>query len=89
VEIIVKLHQDIALSLRDPAPPPPVVDELVRVVEGLGGTLSPLHPGGVDPLLVPFYRVEVDEAGVEHALEALLASDAVDAAYTKPADELP
>lgn len=89
MEIVLKLRPDVALALPGPAPSSPAAEELVRVVEGLGGTLSPMHPGEVDPLLAPYYLVEVDEGSVERALETLLASDAVDGAYVKPADELP
>ena len=89
MEIILKLHPDIALALQGSAPPLPAAEELGRVIEELGGTLTPLHPGEVDPLLAPFYRVEVEEDATQRALEALLASDAVDGAYVKPADEPP
>lgn len=89
VEIILKVRPDIALALRAPAPPTSAAAELVRTVEGLGGTLSPLHPEEADPLLAPFYRVEVEEGTTQRALDALLASDGVDGAYVKPLDEPP
>lgn len=89
MEIILKLRPDVALALQAPAPPTPAAEELVRTVEVLGGTLVPLHPGEVDPLLAPFYRVEVEEGETQRALEALLAADGVDGAYVKPLDEPP
>ncbi len=89
MEIIVKLHPDVALEFQSRRLQSPVATELARVVEALGASLSPLHPGEVDPSLTPFYRLDVGNADAERALDALRASGAVDGAYVKPADEPP
>ncbi len=52
--------------------------------------ILPLHPDTNDPNLSTFYTVEVaDEAQAEQTLNRLRSSALVEAAYVKPADELP
>lgn len=64
---------------------------LRRELEELGVVLRPVHPGTDDPLLAPYFAVEVedDEELAERVLTVLRGSPVVDAAYTKPAAELP
>jgi hypothetical protein len=81
VQITVKLGPD-ASSDRDMS--------LFRSVEEMGVTFAPLHPDSPDRELASYFRVEVPEGiDVEQVLDVLRSSPAVEAAYLKPADELP
>ena len=63
---------------------------LFRSVEEMGVTLAPLHPDSPDRELASYFRVDVPEGiDVEQVLNVLRSSPTVEAAYVKPADELP
>lgn len=78
VQIIVKLRSE-----RD-APSP--ADELAREFEL---ALEPMHPRSEDRTLSTYFSADVPDERVEEVLGRLRASPAVEAAYVKPADELP
>jgi hypothetical protein len=54
-----------------------------------GVTLMPMHPGVDDSTLASYFTADVDDDQVETVLDALRSSAAIEAAYVKPADELP
>lgn len=70
---------------------PSELDELRGRLDQLGVELEPVHPGEDDPLLAPYFAVEVpeDEGLADGVLSVLNESAAVEAAYVKPAAELP
>ena len=58
--------------------------------EEYGVTLRPLHPNAQDALLCSYYSVIItDEATAHEVLTRLRRSTRVEAAYVKPADEMP
>jgi hypothetical protein len=91
VQISVQVQPDLAPAVDGRESPTAEVDELRRGLEELGVSLQPVHPGVDDPLLVPFFTVEVpdDEELAARVLAVLEESSAVEAAYVKPPDELP
>jgi hypothetical protein len=49
-----------------------------------------LHPGREDPLLAPYFTVEVpDAATAERVIAGLQNCEAVEAAYLKPPEAMP
>jgi hypothetical protein len=90
MQVTVKIRPQYSEALHDVAAAGPAIGELLQIVEERGLSLEPEHPGETDPLLTPYFRVEVpDEAAAEDVSAALRTSEAVEAAYVKPADELP
>lgn len=87
MEVTVKIRPEYAASLQELAADP-TITELLGIVEERGLSLEPEHPGETDPLLTPYFRVQVaDEAAANEVSQALRTSEAVEAAYVKPADE--
>ncbi len=65
-------------------------EELVRIANEFGVTVEPVHPGVQDPQLASYFTVRVpDGPTAERVIQRLRQSDRVEAAYVKPADELP
>ena len=65
-------------------------EPLLSSLAQLGVDLQPTHPDIDEPLLLPYFQVEVpDEGTAQKVLEQLKKSVEVEAAYVKPADELP
>jgi hypothetical protein len=89
VEISVQLRPDVALALQGMSEAPPEADDLARRAEELGVSLQPVHPGETDPLLAPFFYVDAPDEEAERILTELAATPGVEAAYLKPAAELP
>ena len=52
--------------------------------DGLGATLSPLHPGTEDPELATYFVARVEGADAERIAQGLMRLDGVDGAYVKP-----
>jgi hypothetical protein len=68
----------------------PASDELTRSAARLSIELRPIHPGTTDPDLARYFTAEVpDRTTVDRVIAQLLQSEAVEAAYIKPPDELP
>lgn len=91
MDINAQVRADTASALSGRAPPTVEAETLQSQLEELGVALRPVHPGTDDPLLAPYFAVEVedDEELVEQVLAVLRHSPVVEAAYTKPAAELP
>lgn len=67
-----------------------VVSQIARAARQMGLTLAPQHPGSTDPVLRTYFVVEApDAAAAELAARSLRACLGVEAAYSKPPDELP
>lgn len=65
-------------------------EAVIQAAREAGVELRPLHPGVDDPLLAGMLGAQVADAeAARRAAERLRAHPAVDAAYLKPADELP
>ncbi len=81
---------DVARSLHGTAAATTEAHELMQLAGELGVMLTPMHPGAEDLYLIPFFTVEVaDAAHAAQVIARLQTSEAVEAAYLKPADELP
>ena len=90
MEINVQVRADTASALSG-VESSPEADILRSDLDALGVALRPVHPRAEDPLLAPYFVVEVgeDEELRERALAVLRDSPLVEAAYTKPPAELP
>ena len=81
---------DVARAIHQRGPATNESEELSRVVETLGATLMPMHPGMEDPSLMSYFIVEVtDPEATQQAIDRLRQLKVVEAAYLKPLDELP
>jgi hypothetical protein len=89
LEIVVQLNRSAAAELSDEQGASPRQRQLVPELEDLALSLDPMHPGAGDPALSSYFTVEVPDAEAERAVETLQRSDAVEAAYMKPAAEPP
>lgn len=91
MEISVQVRPDLAPAVQGREAPPVEVDDLSRRLQELGVGLQPVHPGADDPLLAPYFTVEVpdDEELAARVLAVLEESGAVEAAYVKPPAEPP
>lgn len=60
------------------------------MLEDLGVSLDPVHPGAEHPFLAPYFTIEVpDIQTAERVMTQLRRSKAIEAAYVKPPDEKP
>ena len=90
MQITVRVRPDVALTLHQRQSNTDASAQLLRTAEELGVTLEPLHPGARDPLLTPYFVVEVPDQGTaERVIAHLQRSAAVEAAYLKPPGESP
>lgn len=91
IQITVKVSGDIALTLHDPRlPTSEPLEELLKMLEDLGVSLDPVHPGARDPFLVPYFTIEVpDTQTAERVMTQIRRSKAIEATYVKPPDEMP
>ncbi|MCW3991519.1 MAG: hypothetical protein NWE79_02335 [Candidatus Bathyarchaeota archaeon] len=90
MNVTVQVALDVAKTLNNRGTPSTKSLELLRIVDRLGVSLKPIHPGTDDPLLSQFFLVEVpDEATAENVIAGLKKSKAIQAAYLKPPDEMP
>ncbi len=81
VELIVRLQRDFS---------PDSVSRIDEMLRDAGTVLRPLHPGSDDPELRRYFTArDVPDAQLSRLLARLRAADIVDAAYTKPSEELP
>ena len=88
--VTVKLVPDAALALRQGRPPSISLRELLDDVEAHGLTLEPMHPATDDRNLSTYFIIEVaDLDTATRLLEQIRKSKSTEAAYIKPADELP
>lgn len=90
MDIMVRLRSSVASELHGEQSASEDTAELVDTIRHMGLTLEPIHPGTDDPLLAPYFRVAVDDPSQSpRVINRLLRLNAVEAAYEKPADELP
>lgn len=89
MEVVVQLSPGATAAFAHEAEEGPR-EKLVPELEELGLSLTPMHPGESDPRLASYFTVEVTDAkAADQAIDALLQSDAVEAAYVKPRAEPP
>ena len=89
IVVTVQVSPDEALALHEQTPSDETKD-LLSLVNRLGVNLKPVHPSARDPLLIPFFTVEVpDQATAERIIAALRESKAVEGAYIKPPEAAP
>lgn len=90
MEVVVQLSPGAVARLAREAGAGTGAEQSLPGLEDLGLLLEPMHPGESDPALAAYFTVEVpDAAAANRAIEALRRSDAVEAAYVKPAPEAP
>ena len=90
MQVTVQVSADVAQILHKQAPPTTESQELFRLLEDLNIILKPIHPGAKDPLLTPYFIIEVsDSAAAERVIALLRNLKSIGAAYLKPLDELP
>jgi hypothetical protein len=90
IQVIIIVSANAARSLQQKGEPTTGSKELLMITEELGVLLEPVHPGSDDPLLTPYFMVEVpDSTTAECVITHLRKSKAIEAAYIKPPDEFP
>jgi len=90
IYVIVKVPIYIGCSLCQRSPHTAESSELLSIIEALGVTLEPMHPGVTDPNLMEYFTVKVSSTeAAQRVINHLRQSKAIEAAYIKPADELP
>ncbi len=90
VQVTVLVRPNATSTSHQHQPTEGATEELVRITEELGVRLEPMHPAVRDPRLALYFTVEVpDRSTAERVIQQLQRSSAVEAAYLKPADELP
>lgn len=90
VIVTARLHRDVALALQKKKPSSSESKELLQLAKELKIELKPMHPGSNDPLLMPWYMIEVkDKTRVDHVITRIQSCKGVEAAYVKPPNELP
>jgi len=90
MQITIQLSPAVASALARGETGNPEARELLRLEKELGIRLRPLHPGTADPQLASYFTVEVAEASAAQDMMVRLRKvKGVEAAYTKPPDELP
>jgi hypothetical protein len=87
--ITVQAHPQAAAALHGRETPDSQIEQLRRQLEELGLSLAAMHPGETDPLLAPYFTVEVpdDPELAARVLAILEGSEAIEAAYVKPPEE--
>lgn len=66
------------------------LDKISDIEKELGVVLKPVHPETNDPMLSPYFTVEVpDKPKAEQVINRLKGSGLIDSAYIKPDDEMP
>jgi hypothetical protein len=88
VQITVKVRPEHAAAVRGEASTAEA-ELLERTLCDQGVNLTPMHPRVDDPNLASYFTAEVKDDRVAEVLDALRSSAAIEAAYVKPADELP
>ena len=90
MQITLQLDRDIAHELRHGQPPSVHTREILSTIEALQLSLRPIHPGTADSDMDRYFTVDLDdEASGEELRQRLEGCIGVEAAYIKPADELP
>jgi len=89
VQITVQTKPGTAQVLRGREKPSTEVLDLRERLDEFGVTLEPVHPPTDDPLLDTYFTVDAPEEKLSQILKILTDNPIVDAAYLKPADELP
>jgi hypothetical protein len=90
VTITLQLTAEAARALRGAGPPSPAVEALEGALRAIDAEARPLHRATRDESLMRYFIVELRPgAQPDEALAALRRCEAVEAAYIKPAEELP
>ena len=90
LQVIVQVKLEVARQLRQQQPSTDISRMIEQTVKQLGGRLNPVHLDTTDPLLLPFFQVQVSNPQTADQIVAALSQcEGVEAAYLKPADELP
>jgi len=92
VTIVILLSETAARTIYSQTGSAPVESpgtEVMRAMNSLGYVIAPMHPGSRDPVLRTYFAANVpDKQAADAVLTALRGLPGVEAAYTKPADEL-
>ena len=90
IQVTIQVSADVVRILHQRGVPTTESKELFKIAEELGVLLEPVHPGTEDPLLTPYFMVEVPDAiTAEQVIAHFRQSTEVEAVYLKPPDELP
>ena len=85
MRVVIQLRLAEALELQSGRPPMTALSEVLRIVADVGAHLQPVHAGASDPLLAPYFFVDLaDSAAPEQLISRLMACDAVIASYPEP-----
>jgi len=68
----------------------PSFNKIYDIEKELDIKLEPVHPGANDPLLIPYFIVQVpDNLNPQKVIGRIKDCNLIESAYIKPADELP
>jgi hypothetical protein len=85
MRVSVQLKLPEALALQAARPATPALQQVLQILRDIGGQLRPVHPGATDPLLAPYFTVDVASRAIaDDLVRRLLACEAVVAAYVEP-----
>ena len=89
-EVILRVQPEVAQVLHHGQSPTNQSAELLRVVQELGLSLQPIHPGIDDAELMRYFALQVPNSALgEEVSRRLRQCSAIDAAYVKPQAEPP
>jgi hypothetical protein len=89
MQVTIQVSADVARALHGRNPPIAESEALLKMIETFGLTLERMHPNTDDHALQSYFTVEVaDPTTAQRFVERVQESEAVEAAYVKPPDEL-
>jgi hypothetical protein len=90
VQVIIQISIVVAQDLLRHKPHTVESEALLKEINTLGLTLEPMHRNTDDPHLQKYFTMEVlDYPTAQLVINNIQQSEAVEAAYVKPLDELP
>jgi hypothetical protein len=90
MQVVVQVSANVARALNQRGPPTAEAEALSKAIETFGLTMEPMHRTTDDPNLQKYFIVEVPgQAAAQRVMDRLQQSEAVEAAYVKPHNELP
>jgi hypothetical protein len=90
MKLVVQVTPETAKEIREQHYANKTTKELLEATQDLGVTLEPMHPDVEDENLASYFSISTENAeAAQRIAERLRELKAVDAAYSKPHEELP
>lgn len=89
IVVVVQLSPDVARAIHE-GDSSDAAETLQALLDDMNVAMNPMHPNTRDPLLIPYFTVDVsDRAKAEQVVAELNELPFVEGAYIKPPDALP